>query len=194
MSFEVLPGGKPRHAPDRRILAAGAPPSPSVVPLDLARHLEFGQALAWWGDKSQIDRGPIMVAASLVVLLLVLVTLFVPQFWLQPFDQLWQPLLAVSLPVAFAILRERLSRRAVMVTDTAVIEVDMEGRSARLAFDNVRSVRRDVLRGGLRLEGAKAVVRIPGPLVDDARRAIASQRRGRVQTREGLDDPTRWLP
>lgn len=194
MSLTVLPGGKPAHEPDRRILATGAPPSPSVVPLDLARHLEFGEALAWWDDKSYMDRAPIMLAGALVAVALVVVTLLAPQFWLQPFDQLWQPLGAVSLPLAFAVLRERLSRRAVLVTDTSILDVDMSGRGNRLAFDNVRAVRRDLLRGGLRLEGARATVRIPAALVDDARAAIASQRRGRVTTREGLDDPMRWLP
>lgn len=194
MTLEVLPGGKPAHEPDRRILAPGAPPSPSVAPLDLARHLEFGEALAWWGDKSHIERAPIIVAGTLVGVALLLVTLAVPEFWLQPFDQLWQPLVAVSLPLVFAITRERLSRRAVLVTDNAVVEVDMAGRSARLGFDNIRAVRRDLLRGGLRLEGAKATVRIPAMLATDARQAIASQRRGRVQTRENLDDPMRWLP
>lgn len=194
MSLQVLPGGKPQHEPDRRILAAGAPPSPSAAPLDLARHLEFGEALAWWGDKSHIERTPVFLAATLLVVALVGVTVFVPEFWLQPLDQLWQPLLAVSLPLLFTLLRERLSRRAVLVTDTSIVEVDMAGRSARLGFDNVRSVRRDLLRGGLRLEGARATVRIPSALVDDARQAIASQRRGRVQTREGLDDPLRWMP
>ncbi len=194
MTLQVLPGGKPRHEPDRRILAAGAPPSPSVAPLDLAKHLEFGEALAWWGDKSHMERAPILVAGALIAIVLVLVTAVMPAFWLQPFDQLWQPLVALSLPLGFAILRERLSRRAVLVTDTAIVEVDMAGRGARLGFDNVRTVRRDLLRGGIRLDGARASVRIPSALVDDARQAIASQRRGRVQTREGLDDPMRWLP
>lgn len=194
MSLSVLPGGKPAHEPNRRILAAGAPPSPSIVPLDLARHLVFGEALAWWDDKSYMERAPILLAGGLVVFALALVTVFVPQFWLQPFDQLWQPLLAVSLPLVFAVLRERLSRRAVLVTDTSILDVDMAGRSNRLGFDNIRTVRRDLLRGGIRLEGARATVRIPASLADDARAAIASQRRGRVTTREDLDDPMRWLP
>jgi hypothetical protein len=194
MSLQVLPGGKPQHEPDRRILAAGAPPSPSIAPLDLARHLVFGEALAWWGEKSTFERAPIILAGALLGIALLLVSVFAPAFWLQPLDQLWQPLLAVSLPLWFVLLRERLSRRAVLVTDTSILEVDMAGRSARLGFDNIRAVRRDLLRGGLRLEGARATVRIPSALVDDARQAIASQRRGRVQTREGVDDPMRWLP
>jgi hypothetical protein len=139
-------------------------------------------------------RAPIALAGGLVVIALALVTVFAPQFWLQPFDQLWQPLVAVSLPLVFAVLRERLSRRAVLVTDTSIVDVDMAGRSHRLGFDNIRAVRRDLLRGGLRLEGARATVRIPASLMDDARTAIASQRRGRVTTRKDLDDPMRWLP
>ncbi len=194
MSLRALPGGKPASEPNRRILAAGAPPSPSVVPLDLARHLEFGEALVWWGEKQTMQRGPIALAAGLAVIALVGVTLLVPEFWDQPLAGLWQPLAAICSPLAFALLREHLSRRAVLVTDTSVIEVGMDGRGARLGFDNVRRVRRDLLRGGLRLEGARAAIRIPASLVDDARQAIASQRRGRVTTRAELDDPTGWLP
>lgn len=194
MTLRALPGGKPASEPDRRILAAGAPPSPSVVPLDLARHLEFGEALVWWGEKQTMQRGPIALAAALAILALGGVSLLVPEFWAQPLSGLWQPLAAICSPLAFAVLREYLSRRAVLVTDTSVIEVGMDGRSSRLGFDNVRRVRRDVLRGGLRIEGARAAVRIPSVLVDDARQAIASQRRGRVATRSELDDPTGWLP
>lgn len=195
MTLSVLPGGNEGGGGGgRRILAQGAPPSPGVVPLDLARHLEFGEALVWWGEKQEIERAPIVIGASLVGLVLLMVTLFVPEFWLQPLSSLWQPLAAVSLPVVFAVVRERLSRRSLMVTDAAIVEVDLAGRSQRLGFDNVRAVRRDLLRGGLALHGAKASVHIPATIMNDARQAIASQRRGRVQTREGLDDPMGWLP
>ncbi|MBX7078371.1 MAG: hypothetical protein K1X88_04220 [Nannocystaceae bacterium] len=194
MTLQALPGGKPTHEPGARILAHGAPPSPGVVPLDLARHLEFGEALVWWGEKAEIERAPIVLGGGLVVIALALVSLLAPEFWLQPLSSLWQPLLAVCLPLLFALVRERLSRRAVLVTDTAVVEVDPAGRSQRLGFDNVRAVRRDMLRGGIALHGARASVRIPSILVDDARAAIASQRRSRVRTGAGVDDPTGWLP
>jgi hypothetical protein len=82
----------------------------------------------------------------------------------------------------------------VLVTDTSVIEVGPTGRMARLGFDNVRAVRRDVLRGGVRLDGARASVHVPGPLVDPTRAAIESQRKSRVRTGANIDDPTGWLP
>jgi hypothetical protein len=194
MTLQVLQGGKPEGEPDRRILAPGAPPSPSVVPLELARHLELGEALVWWNEKLHYERAPIVLGAGLVVVALTLVTVLASEFWAQPLSGLWQPLLAICAPLLFAILRERLSRRSILVTDTAILEVDMSGHAQRLGFDNVRRVRRDLLRGGLRLEGTRAAVRIPSLLVDDARAAIESQRRGRVRTREGLDDPIGWLP
>lgn len=194
MTLQLLRGGKPRDAPDRRILAPGAPPSPSVVPLDLARHLELGEALVWWNEKVHMERAPILLAGSLAVVGLTLVTVLAPAFWRQPLATLWQPLAAICAPLLFTLVRERLSRRAVLVTDTAIVDVDMGGHAQRLGFDNVRAVRRDLLRGGLRLDGARASVRIPAALLDDARTAIESQRRGRVRTREGVDDPTGWLP
>jgi hypothetical protein len=194
MSFEVLPGGKPQHEPNKRILAAGAPPSPSQVPLDLARHLEFGEALVWWGEKDRIEIGPIALAGGLLVGALTLVTIFVPEFWAQPLSSLWQPLAAICAPLLFVLVRERASRGAVLVTDSSIVEVGPTGRSARLAFDNVRAVRRDIVRGGIRLDGARASVHVPGPLVDATRAAIESQRRTRVRTGATIDDPMGWLP
>lgn len=194
MTLQVLKGGKPESEPDRRILAPGAPPSPSVVPLELARHLELGEALVWWNEKLHMERAPIIMGGALVAIALTLVTVLAPEFWAQPFSGMWQPLLAVCAPLIFAIVRERLSRRSVLVTDNAIVEVDLSGHAQRLGFDNVRSIRRDLLRGGIRLDGARASVRIPAMLIDDARAAIESTRRGRVRTREGLDDPTGWMP
>jgi hypothetical protein len=194
MTLEVLPGGKPPHEPSQRVLAVGAPPSPSQVPLDLARHLEFGEALVWWGEKDRIELGPVSLAAGLLVGALTLVTIFVPEFWAQPFSSLWQPIAAICAPLAFVLVRERLSRGAVLVTDTSIIEVGPTGRMARLGFDNVRAVRRAILRGGVRLDGARASVHVPGPLLDATRAAIECQRRNRVRTNATVDDPTGWLP
>lgn len=194
MTLEVLPGGKPAHEPDRRILATGAPPSPSQVPLDLARHLELGEVLVWWGEKDRIEPAPIALAGGLAVVAVLLVTIFVPEFWSQPLATLWQPLLAICAPVLFVVVRERASRGAVLVTDDHVIEVGPTGRSTRLGFDNVRAVRRDVLRGGIRLDGARGSVHVPGPLVEQTRAAIECQRRNRVRTGATIDDPTGWLP
>jgi len=192
--MKVLPGGKPAHEPSQRILAVGAPPSPSQVPLDLARHLEFGEALVWWGEKDRIEMLPVALAGGLFVGALTLVTVFVPEFWAQPLASLWQPIAAICAPLLFVLFRERASRGAVLVTDTSIVEVGPTGRMARLGFDNVRAVRRDVLRGGVRLEGARASVHVPGPLVDATRAAIQSQRKSHVRTGATLDDPTGWLP
>jgi hypothetical protein len=194
MTLEVLPGGKPPHEPNRRILAAGAPVSPSQVPLDLARHLEFGEALVWWGEKDRIEPGPVALAGGLLVGALALVTLFVPEFWAQPLASLWQPLAAICAPLVFVLVRERASRGAVLVTDSTIVEVGPTGRSSRLAFDNVRAVRRDLLRGGIRLDGARVSVHVPAALVDATRAAIESQRRTRVRTGATIDDPTGWMP
>lgn len=194
MTFEVLPGGKPSHEPNQRILAAGAPPSASTVPLDLARHLEFGEVLVWWGEKDRIEPIPVALAGGLAVVALALVSIFVPEFWAQPLSALWQPLLAICAPLLFVLFRERASRGAVLVTDNGIVEVTPTGRAVRLGFDNVRAVRRDVLRGGIRLDGARMSVHVPGPLVDPTRAAIESQRKSRVRTGATIDDPLRWLP
>jgi hypothetical protein len=194
MTLEVLPGGKPPHEPNQRILAAGAPPSPSTVPLDLARHLEFGEVLVWWGEKDRIEPVPVALAGGLLVVALALVSIFVPEFWAQPLSSLWQPLAAICAPLLFVLVRERASRGAVLVTDNGIVEVTPTGRAARLGFDNVRAVRRDMLRGGVRLDGARVSVHVPGPLLDATRAAIGSQRRSRVRTGAAIDDPLGWLP
>jgi len=194
MTLEVLPGGKPPHEPDRRILATGAPPSPSQVPLDLARHLELGEVLVWWGEKDRMELAPIALTGGLAVVAVALVSIFVPEFWAQPVSSLWQPLLAICAPVLFVLFRERASRGAVLVTDNDVVEVGPTGRSSRVAFDNVRAVRRDLLRGGVRLDGARVSVHVPARLVEDTRAAIESQRRNRVRTGATIDDPLGWLP
>lgn len=178
-----------------RILAKGAPPSPGQVPNDLAAHLRFGEALVWWGEKDRIDRGPVLVALGAAAVALLMVSAFAPELWHQPWSALWPPLLALLSPTVFVLVRERLSRRAVLVTDGAIVSVEPDDRASRLAFDAVVAVRRDPLRGGLRLLGARdLVVRVPSSLMDDARAAIASQRATRIRAGHELDDPTGWMP
>jgi hypothetical protein len=63
----------------------------------------------------------------------------------------------------------------------------------RIAFRNVRRVRRDLLTGGVLLEGAEHKLRVPPQLVDDARLAIASQTRYTVSSGDQPDDPLRFL-
>lgn len=176
-----------------RILAPGAPPSPGPIPSDLARHLVFGEALVWWDEKDRVHVGPIALVVVAAVAILGFVSVLAPQFWLQPWSELWKPVAALLSPAALVLARERMGRRAVLVTDVGIVDVDPQGRVGRLAFDAITAVRRDVLRGGLVLEGARGRVRIPPALLDDARQAIASQRRHRVRA-TAVEDPMGWLP
>ena len=186
-------GGQTRGGP--RILAPGAPPSPGPIPNDLARHLVFGEALVWWDEKDRIHAGPVALVVVAALAILGFVSVLAPQFWLQPWRELWKPIAALMSPAALVLLRERANRRAVLVTDAGIIGVDRQGHADRLAFDAITKVQRDILRGGLVLEGKRERVRIPPSLLDDARQAIASQRRNRLRRAPGsIDDPMRWLP
>lgn len=177
-----------------RILAPGAPASPGPVPSELARNLEFGEALVWWDEKDRIHLGPVALVIAAAVSVLGFVSVLAPSFWLQPWADLWKPVAALFSPAALVLLRERINRYAVLVTDVGIIGIDPSGNVQRLSFDAIESVRRDVLRGGLLLEGKRGRVRIPPSLLDDARQAIASQRRNKVRGAAPIDDPARWLP
>lgn len=184
----TAPGGGPR------ILAPGAPPSPGPVPSDLARHLVFGEALVWWNEKERIHLGPVAMVMGAGVAILGFVSVLAPSFWLQPLGELWKPVAALFSPALLVLLRERLNQCAVLVTDVGIIGVDPSGGVQRLAFDGIELVRRDVLRGGLLLEGKRGRVRVPPSLMDDTHQAIASQRRHRPRAGGQIDDPMRWLP
>jgi hypothetical protein len=177
-----------------RILAPGAPPSPGPLPNDLARHLVFGEALVWWNEKDRIHLGPVALVFGAAVAILGFVSLLAPHFWLQPWSELGKPVAVLFAPAALVLLRERLNQCAVLVTDVGIIGVSASGHVERLALDAVETVRRDVLRGGLLLEGKRGRVRVPPSLCDDARQAIASQRRNRLRGATVVDDPLRWLP
>ncbi len=197
MTLQLASGSaspSPRGSGGPRILAPGAPPSPGPVPSELARHLVFGEALVWWDEKDRISVGPVALVAAAAVSILGFVSLLAPSFWLQPWSELWKPVAALFSPTALVLLRERINRYAVLVSDVGIIGVDPSGNVQRLAFDAIESVRRDVLRGGLQLEGKRGRVRIPPTLIDDARQAIASQRRHKVRGATAIDDPMRWLP
>ena len=176
-----------------RILAPGAPPSPGPIPGDLARHLVFGEALVWWDEKDRIHLGPVAMVITAAVAILGFVSVLAPSFWLQPLSELWKPVAALFSPALLVLLRERMNQYAVLVTDVGIIGVDPAGRVQRLAFDGIESVRRDVLRGGILLEGKRGRVRIPPSLAGDAHQAIASQRRSRPRGSGQIDDPMRWL-
>lgn len=177
-----------------RILAPGAPPSPGPVPGDLARHLVFGEALVWWDEKERVHLGPVALVVGAGVAILGFVSVLAPSFWLQPLGELWKPVAALFSPALLVLLRERLNQCAVLVTDVGIIGVDRSGGVQRVALDGITAVRRDVLRGGVLLEGPRGRVHVPPSLMGDAQQAIASQRRSRPRAGGQVDDPMRWLP
>lgn len=183
------PGSGPRAEP------RGLPPRASgAAPLEIARALRVGEVVVWWGRKQQIDRRPIRWALALGVFMLGLATLLAPELWTVPIAELWKPLVPALAPAALLYARERLSLRTVLVTDGSVLVLDHRGRVERLAFRNVRRVGRDLLTGGILLEGAAHKLRLPPGLAEDAREAIASQTRHGIAGSERPIDPLGWLP
>ena len=181
-------------APGRK-LAPSAPPSPGTVPLELARELRPGEALVWWNHKHKISWRPVAWVLLAGLTLLAFATLFAPELWRQPVAELGKWTIPVLAPAGLLLAREWLSRRALLVTDSAIVELDHRGRSDRLAFRSVRRVRRDLLTGGVLLEGARHKVRVPPQLAEDARAAIASQTRLSLGSgAEGPEDPLGWMP
>ncbi len=179
---------------DGRVLAPGAPRSPGAVPLEIARELRVGEPVVWWGRKDRVDRKPIAWMLVAGALLLALATLLAPELWDVPISQMWKPLVPALAPAALLLARELLSVRTVLVTDSSVLVLDHRGRLDRLAFRNVRRVRRDLVTGGILLEGAEHKLRLPPLLAEDARTAIASQVRHTLSSGERPDDPIGWLP
>ena len=194
-------GGPPRGAkPKRRDdegprLAPGAPPSAGTLPLEFAQLLRRGEAVVWWDEKERVSWRPVLwtVVAGLVIL--GGVSAFAPELWQQPLNQLWKPVAAIFSPAAFVFAREFLGRRALVVTDNSIIDVDWRGRSDRIGFRTIRRVRRDFLTGGVLLEGEAHKVRVPPALSERAREAIASQTVNMIRaSNDGPVDSLGWLP
>lgn len=176
-------------------LAPGAPPSPGVTPLELAAHLRVGEALVWWDAKAAHEYRPAALVFAACVVILLGATAIAPGFWRQDWSDMWPPLAALFSPVALLLLREQLGLRSLMVTDTAIVEITRGGAVSRLAFSAVQKVRRDLVTGGILLQGRDTKVRIPPALAANARAAIASQRRSVVRGDPNPpDDPLAWLP
>jgi hypothetical protein len=218
-AFRVVSGGEPRRAlppaaSDRaaeeeaappgpvvidvsgepRVLAPGAPPSPGTAPLEIARHLRLGEALVWWDAKSGYDLRPLGWIGAVCAAVLVGATALAPEFWDQPLAELWRPIAVLLSPMLVWLVREQLSQRAILVTDTAILEVPRRGEPQRLQFSAVQRVRRDLLTGGVVLQGKLSKVRVPAALADRTRAAIASQRRNALRSAsERPDDPLRFM-
>lgn len=182
-----------RSVNEGRTLAPGAPVSPGPVPLELARELRVGEPVVWWGAKQRVDRRPVAWMLSASMLLLALATLLAPELWDVPFGDFWQLLVPALAPAALLLTRELVSVRTVLVTDSSVLVLDHRGRLDRLAFRNVRRVRRDWLTGGVLLEGAEHRLRVPPQLAEDTRVAIASQTRYTLPGGDRPDDPLHFL-
>lgn len=184
-------GAAPREG---RRLAPGAPLSPGPLPLELTGELRVGEPVVWWGSKSKIDHRPILWLLIAGLLVLAFATLLAPELWDQPWTELWKPLIPALAPAALLTVREWLSLRDVVVTDSSILVWDHRGRFERLAFRNVRRVDRDLLTGGILLEGARHKLRLPPALAEDARAAIASQTRHTLRSDDGPEDRLSWLP
>jgi hypothetical protein len=200
--LRVVDGGRPDDdggtAPGAlagRRYVPGAPLSPGTVPLELATLLELGEAVIWWGHKRSWAWIPIAVTAGGGLAVLAFATLLAPGLWQRPLSEAWQPVAAVLAPALFLVAREWASRRALVVTDAAILGVDPRGNAQRLPLRAILRVRRDWLSGGVRLDGARSSVVIPPSLMDDARKAIALPRRDMLRgSNDKPDDPLGWLP
>jgi hypothetical protein len=192
----LLPGGADEDDPGRgkTILAPGAPPSPGRPDNALAVHLEHGEVLAWWGAKERIQYVLVLITLGATAVALGLVSAFAPELWARPLSGLWAPLLALLSPTLFVLVREWLSRGALMVTDGAIVEVDRHGTVHRLPLHGIQEIRRDWLRGGVRLIGRRHEVRVCPELMDDARVAVGSRLRNVVRGASEVVDPLGWLP
>lgn len=223
-AFRVVPGGAPQEPPRRalppgpaeaaevvqetgpkrqvpedmdaegRVLAPGAPPSPGTAPLEIARHLRLGEALVWWDAKVGFDLRPLLWIGGACAAVLLGASAIAPEFWEQPLSDLWKPIAVLLSPMLLWLVREQLSQRSILVTDTGILEVPRSGEPQRLQFSAVQRVRRDLLTGGIVLIGKSSKVRIPATLVERARAAVASQRKGALKSaKERPDDPVGFM-
>jgi len=193
-ALKAINGGRSGRADDDpRVLAPGAPLSPGPCPNDLAQHLEHGEALAWWGEKMNVQFGLAAITLGAAVVALLLVTGFAPTFWDQPFSDLWPPVVVLLSPTLLVLARETASRTALLVTNTAVVEVPRKGAPKRLALQAISGVQRDWVRGGLRVDGPNTALHVPTSLMEESGKAVRSRLKGRVRTPQGVTDPLRWL-
>lgn len=194
-SLKVIDGRS--EGSDERVLAPGAPPSPGPCPNDLAQHLQHGEVLVWWSEKAGIQFGLAGITLAAAAVALLLVTGFAPDFWSQPLLELWKPVLALLSPTLVVLAREWMSRTALLVTDNAIIEVPRGAGPRRLSLTQIVSVKRDWLRGGLRVDGPRSTLRVPTSLMEASGKAVRSRLEGRLRGSQSdgasVSDPLRWL-
>jgi hypothetical protein len=151
--------------------------------------------VVWWGEKSSIQWQAVGILAAAGAGVLALASGFVPELWSQPWRDVLRTVLLTQLPAAAFFARDWMGRRALLVTDSAIINLKPNGDTDRIAFRNVRLVRRDWFSGGVILRGQRHEVRVPPALLDDARQAIASQMAVTLDMGgERPDDRLGWFP
>jgi hypothetical protein len=146
-----------------------------------------------WDRKDAIAWRPVAWTIAGGAILLAGATALAPGLWAGAWSEVLATALVPLAPAAAVAAREWFSRRAILVGDDSIVERAPGGGVQRIALRNVRAIRRDLLTGGVRLEGEARRVRIPPTLLDDARAAIALARRGKVRTDSPLDEPGAWL-
>lgn len=138
-------------------------------------------------------RAPAVLAAVGAGVFL-LVGLAVPELWDQPRRELLRAFAVCVAPGAAQALRNWLARRTVVVTDTAILDADLQGAGDRISIGNIRRVRRDWSTGGVLVEGAAHRVKIPPALAQDVRHHVLRQRAVVImRDEEALDDRLGWL-
>lgn len=177
-----------------RILAPGAPPSPGPIPNALAKHLNHGEVLVWWGQKTRMQIALVGLSLAAAAVTLLVVTGFAPTFWTRGIDEFGPPVAALLSPTLFVLYREWVARQTILVTDGAIVAVDPHDEAQRLSLGGLTSIRRDWLRGGVRIEGSGITLFIPSVLVEPTRKALVSRYRGRLRAAGTVTDPLGWLP
>lgn len=183
----------PSRSDGPRVLAPGAPISPGPVPTELAALLEHGEVVVWWGRKRNMQLALSGITLGAAVVTLALVSAFAPTFWLQPFDGIAPPLLALLSPTLFVLYREWVGRATVVVTDTAIVVVDHRREAHRVPLSALQTIARDWLRGGVRLASARQRIHIPSALTEPTRLALVSRLRRRLSGASPIDDSVGWL-
>jgi hypothetical protein len=164
------------------------------VPFSIAQRLKAGEAVVWWGSVDGMRWRAPAVLAAIGAGVFLLVGIAVPELWQQPPRELLRAFAVCVAPGAAQALRNWLGRRAVVVTDTAILDEDPNGRGDRLGIGNIRCIRRDWSTGGVLVEGAAHRVKIPPSLVHETRAHVLRQRSVVIMRDEdALDDRLGWL-
>ena len=195
--IKALPptGASSTSEPRKREIPPLPTSSGKAIPISLAQLLRSQEPVVWWSSKQDIEWQAAIVSSVGGLLLLTFASLFAPEIWALPLLDLVGVITVTQAVTLVLIVREWTSRRHVVVTDTAVADIDWRGGGDRISFRNVRKVKRDWWTGGVRLVGEAHEVRIPPSLMDDARAAIANQMAYTLDFGSvSIEDRLSWFP